>query len=225
MNPVYLHLFLDRLSKIEDNLYRLICSFLFVNSIGKEFKLWYSNKKVTSAVLENTILLIHPSSYVFFSDIPYSIIEKNYYNNNPYIKKIIILEGINHIGKFSFSNCINLEEIYIPDSVNYVGEHAFNGCCKLKNIRMSKNINKIERSTFYGCSELQSLKLSNKITNINKYALCMCTNLKKLYIDDDRKIKIKIESESIIGCNSLEFNRKFFEFIFSKYEYPTFIKI
>ncbi|MBE6702464.1 MAG: hypothetical protein E7585_03515 [Ruminococcaceae bacterium] len=52
----------------------------------------------------------------------------------PYIKTVIIEEGILSVGRFSFWHCENLETVYIPHSVLRVDQTTFYECPKLKNI-------------------------------------------------------------------------------------------
>ena len=55
-------------------------------------------------------------------------------NMRPYIKTVIIEEGLLSVGRFCFSHCENLETVYIPHSVLRVDQTCFYECPKLKNI-------------------------------------------------------------------------------------------
>ncbi|MBQ8357958.1 MAG: leucine-rich repeat protein [Clostridia bacterium] len=52
----------------------------------------------------------------------------------PYIKTVIIEEGILSVGRFSFDHCENLETVYIPSSVLRVDQTCFYECPRLKTI-------------------------------------------------------------------------------------------
>lgn len=53
---------------------------------------------------------------------------------SPYIKTVIIEEGVLSVGRFSFMYCENLETVYLPHSILRVDQTTFWECPKLKNI-------------------------------------------------------------------------------------------
>lgn len=55
-------------------------------------------------------------------------------NMRPYIKTVILEEGLLSVGRFSFSHCENLETVYIPSTVLRVDQTTFWECPKLKTI-------------------------------------------------------------------------------------------
>ena len=54
-----------------------------------------------------------------------------------------ILDGVESIGEYAFTNCLNLASVVIPYSVESIGVHTFNYCWNLTSIRVSEN------NTFY----------------------------------------------------------------------------
>lgn len=55
-------------------------------------------------------------------------------NMRPYIKTVIIEEGVTTVGQFSFYECENLEEVYLPQSIRRVDGSVFYECPKLTTI-------------------------------------------------------------------------------------------
>lgn len=53
------------------------------------------------------------------------------------ITKVVISEGITHIGNEAFYHCANLSQIHIPNSVTSIGASALEDCVSLKSITFS----------------------------------------------------------------------------------------
>ena len=69
----------------------------------------------------------------------------------PYIRTVVIEEGILSVGMFSFYKCENLEEVYLPNSILRIDQASFYGCSKLKAIYYAGN-----RSEFNQYVDFQS---------------------------------------------------------------------
>ena len=94
------------------------------------------------------------------------------------VTKIVIADGIEYIGKYTFTTMINVTEIYIPESVKEIHPTAFDGCTNLaniyymgKNIADCKNIDKLENLKYMAFGKTDAataadgdywLKINNK---------------------------------------------------------------
>ena len=74
------------------------------------------------------------------------------------IKKIIIDEGITHIGSRSFFGLGDVTSVKLPSSLTSIGEDAFNGCRNLSTLDAHCDLSTltIERSAFNGCIKLMN---------------------------------------------------------------------
>ena len=97
------------------------------------------------------------------------------------IKKVVIEEGITHIGKASFGSCSNIESVSIPSSVESIGAFAFFSCSSLAEIELNPNLREIGASAFYGCTALNSITIPKSVQSIREYAFSTCSNLSKIY--------------------------------------------
>lgn len=83
-------------------------------------------------------------------------IGKNSFWGKEYLTRVILPEGIIHIGDAAFFKCHNLEYINIPDSVETIGTGAFSAC-KLTTIHLPENVRYIDECPFNGCVYLTSI--------------------------------------------------------------------
>lgn len=67
------------------------------------------------------------------------------------LREVEILNGIQEIGQYAFSECKNLEEIVLPNSVKKIGDRAFEKCAGLKNITIPASVEKLGANIFDGC--------------------------------------------------------------------------
>lgn len=135
------------------------------------------------------------------------------------MKKIVIEEGLEEIGDYSFASCYNLIEVELPDSVTTVGDCAFawssdivnvkipdnvilgNGC--FTNTRLTQipqNITSIGDSMFYNCEELKVVNIPNGITSIGARAFSGCNNITNINIPSSVKV---IGEGAFSYCNNI----------------------
>ena len=106
---------------------------------------------------------------------------KDYNWTNPWadltVKKVIIKEGVTHIGEHAFGCCMELTSVTIPETVTSIGDYAFRICNKLTSVKLPKNLTTIGNFAFYQCSKLVSVVIPDKVTSIGEYAFSSCENL------------------------------------------------
>lgn len=81
------------------------------------------------------------------------------------LRKVTLNEGLQNIGKCSFSSCSLLENITLPSTstVIEIAPWSFTGSRKLREVFMHYDgIQKIGYNAFGGCDMLESFKSSKK---------------------------------------------------------------
>ena len=82
-----------------------------------------------------------------------------WYSNIESIKKVIIEDGVQNIGNFSFFGCKNLEEVDIRSELTKIGFAAFDWCGNLKSINIPESVEDIDVYAFGNCESLDNIKL------------------------------------------------------------------
>lgn len=147
----------------------------------------------------------------------------SYTSGNGYyvIKKVVIDNGITHIGNYAFANCYDLSEVSLPTSIKTIGDYAFSSCSSLGSISLGSSIigigerafqlsgltsvsiphgvNGFGDAIFYGCEKLESAFITSYKIPIKAFA--ECTKLAKVTMYSG---VASIEESAFEGCSSLK---------------------
>ena len=92
--------------------------------------------------------------------------------------KYEIPDGIESIGEWAFSECINLTEIKIPDSVQSIGDLAFKLCINLTEINIPDSVQSIGEGAFSCCKNIKKINIPASVKTIGENAFKECDNIK-----------------------------------------------
>ncbi len=116
----------------------------------------------------------------------------------PYLKGIVLPEGIDGIAPRAFLNCTSLEYVVIPESVTSIGSQAFSNCSNLKSIHIPNQVTTIEASAFQHCEKLESVYLPDSATNVSPGIFDYCYNL------TDVRLPASVGDVAFQYCTALE---------------------
>lgn len=140
------------------------------------------------------------------------------------IERLVIEEGITHIGDYSFYSCSSLASISYPSTLTSIGKSAFGFCTSMPvidipesvtsikdsaffrntsatSLHIPTSLTRIESSVFLGCSSLTSVSIPDTITFIGYSAFSYCDNLISVEVPNS---VTTIDSCAFLGCRSLE---------------------
>ena len=117
------------------------------------------------------------------------------------MENIDLPEGLESIGKDAFRECAKLSAITIPDSVTYLGSFAFLNCSALADVKLSANLTEICISTFQNCKSLESIVIPEGVTKLDYGAFYSAENLKRISLPESLKT---ISLRCFRGCKKLE---------------------
>ena len=104
------------------------------------------------------------------------------------ITDVIISEGIEEIGDFTFVASIALKNISIPSTVKVIGSSAFAGCSTITNIEIPLSVTKIDSYTFAKCKSLTEITIPSSVVEVGHY---MFTAIPKITVNVPFKINEK----------------------------------
>ena len=126
--------------------------------------------------------LIIPSSYngkpTVLDD--YVVFSQNYKN----VSKLIVSEGITHIGAQSFWSLKTLEHVILPTTLKSIGEGAFAYCDSIVRVKIPEGVEKIDSTAFYDCNSLKGVWLPSTLREIGSSAFYSCNLLTDIIIPD-----------------------------------------
>lgn len=126
---------------------------------------------------------------------------ENLYINNKLVEgDIVIPEGVESIGSYTFKNLDGIESVKIPGSVTSVGAYAFSGCDSLMSVTFKDSPASIGACAFSGCDSLVKVTLGNAITDIGNYAFNECVSLTGISIPDST---VSIGERAFYNCSSI----------------------
>ena len=99
----------------------------------------------------------------------------------------LILQGVESIGEFAFSDCRSLTNITIPNSVTSIGVDAFYYCTSLTNITIPNSVTSIGGKAFLFCRSLTSITIPDSVTSIGYNAFFNCESLTSINVDSNNE--------------------------------------
>lgn len=146
------------------------------------------------------------------------------FRDSPYLREIIIEEGIAGIAENVFLNCTSLESITFPQSLKEIGTHAVTNTKWEKDIfeksdeiiindilvevksdvvsyTIPDNVTCIASGAFYGNMELKEVRINDRLEKIGNYAFSGCSSLTDIKIPSCVKT---IGYGAFSGCTQLE---------------------
>ena len=116
-------------------------------------------------------------------------------------KKLVLEEGITHVGKSAFVGCGFTGELTIPKGVTDIGYRAFGYCSGFTgSVTLPEGLTQIGSSAFAFCSGLTGVTLPQSMTEIGWSAFVGCSSLVDTVIPEG---VTAIEGSAFSGCSSL----------------------
>ena len=187
----------------------LAFSFVLTGQFGKA----ESNKEVYQ--MDGTTLM----KYMGTSEVVYvpdsvRVIASGAFEDNDYIKKVVLPYNLTTIEYNAFTECDNLLEIDIPDNVIKIGSAAFANCKSLCDVSIGKSVAEVGSGVFAGCSALADIDVSEKSTTLTcldgvlmsadrTYIYQMLPGREKPFYIMNERVK-QIGQYAFWGCENLE---------------------
>ena len=97
----------------------------------------------------------------------------------PYIRSVIVENGVKTIGSEAFADFTKLTKVAIPNTVTSIGNGAFRGDTALEQIEIPSSVTRIGEEAFRDTG-LTTITLPDSIISIGAYAFSYCKNLTEI---------------------------------------------
>lgn len=103
------------------------------------------------------------------------------------LRSIVIPNGTDAVGAFTFSGCSNLESVSLPSTVKTINNGAFSSCQSLKFLVLNDGLEEINAWAFDNCQNLTQLTIPSTVYYIadgeGSSAFENCTALTTIYVN------------------------------------------
>ena len=145
----------------------------------------------------------------------------------PYVKELIICDGITSIGNYAFCGASGLERLSIANTVTNIGDNAFLYDINLINVKLPNKIESIGHSAF-GNTKIQNITIPNSVKKLSMIIFYDCYNLTliKFLPTDLTVIDIDVNTfSSIENCTIYVKNETVKNYMEQKLSNPPTVKI
>lgn len=97
----------------------------------------------------------------------------------PYVKELIICDGITSIGNYAFCGASGLEKLSIANTVTNIGDFAFLYDINLENVKLPNKIESIGYNAFRE-TKIQNITIPNSVKKLSGCIFTNCGNLARI---------------------------------------------
>ena len=97
----------------------------------------------------------------------------------PYVKELIICDGITSIGNYAFCGASGLEKLSIANTVTNIGDFAFLYDINLENVKLPNKIESIGYNAFRE-TKIQNITIPNSVKKLSGCIFVNCGNLARI---------------------------------------------
>lgn len=116
-------------------------------------------------------------------------------------ERIVISDGIDHIGDSVFSSFTAVNSLSLGSGIRTIGNGSFSGCTSLKAVVFNEALEEIGSSAFEGCTSLGEINITENVKRIGSSAFKGCTSV---YHADVPEGLLSIGASAFEGCGELD---------------------
>ncbi len=116
------------------------------------------------------------------------------------VKRLVVKDGVTHIGDLSFYCFTALEDVEIAETVTSIGDSAFAFSTKVENIALPSALKTIGERAFEGCTELNTALVPASVETIGANAFSSCKSITVAAILSD----VEIPEGAFFNCISMK---------------------
>lgn len=102
------------------------------------------------------------------------------------ITGLTLPEGLEEIGDYALTACLNVGTIRFPSTLKTIGKNAFSGCVMLVDVRLPEGLERIDDNAFAFCENLSTISYPKSVTYIGADQFENATDaLTRIYLAPD----------------------------------------
>lgn len=160
----------------------------------------------------NLVDLVIPAC---INDVPVTAVDMSAFYGHLRLRSVVLSEGILHLGREAFNDCVNLESVRLPESLISMGGYVFSYCTKLEQVNIPARVQEIDFNPFTNCTGLETFDLApeNKwyrlendgmVEVATNYMIAFPAGTEKTHYDVPEYI-CKVRLAAFMGCENLQY--------------------
>ncbi|WP_293694644.1 CapA family protein [uncultured Agrococcus sp.] len=141
--------------------------------------------------------------------VPIIAIGPGAFEANTTVRRVVLPNGLERMGRRAFANTPGLVEIELPETLREIGDRAFEGTSSLEHVELPDALTELRPGTFRRAKRLQSVGLPYGLTRIGKECFKECESLHELYYFSKRGISDVMTSDRALREDALPNEIKF----------------
>lgn len=98
------------------------------------------------------------------------------------ITKIVVEDGVTHVGNYAFADLRNVEFVQLPGSLTSIGNYAFRSLANLPQIEIPESVTSIGNYAFQNLYKVTAIRLPDGLRTLGEHAFNNCTALTRINI-------------------------------------------
>lgn len=127
-------------------------------------------------------------------------IQRQAYQNNTDIEKLIISDSVKEIKEWAFSYATRLERIVFSENTIYINQYAFENCKNLYKITLPSKIYSIGSFAFAQCDKLTEVYLPKSLQNVANSAFNSDGSLTKITLESGFATSLNVSKGSFTSA-------------------------
>lgn len=180
---------------------KLYAKFEDINLEAYKYTVDKGQATITGYNLNDTTFLVVPN---FINTFPVINIADFAFSSKTTLRTVVILDGIETIGGYSFGNCNSIEYISLPSTLKTIS-NSFSDCSLLKSISIPKSVNEMSKNAFSGCINLESINVDKNNSTYHSSGNCLIETASKTLIQGCKNSIIP-DDGSVVNIHSSAFS-------------------
>lgn len=113
----------------------------------------------------------------------------------PYLRAVILPEGLTTISQDGFKDCVRLVEVSCPASLRKLSERSFTRCYRLRSVIFAEGLEETPCKLFFNCANMEEVEFPSTLKKMGSYAFWDIPNLERVIMNSSTPPQIVYGSD------------------------------